>query len=184
MIRPTRLTFRSSIAVACLVVAGCSAPRIVPTPAPKPVEQAPAPTPAPAPAPKFENWMDAPATPGDWSYRSLSNGGLAQFGEKGAAPVMWMQCDRGARTVTIYRAGAAAGSLPVRIRTETADRVFSGSPVNAGGRGAIATALPAASPFLDAIAISKGRFAIETAGMAPLYIPSWPEITRVIEDCR
>jgi len=128
--------------------------------------------------------MDAPATPGDWSYRPLANGGLAQFGQGGAAPVVWMQCDRAARTVTIYREGTANAALPVRIRTETADRVFSGTPVKAGGRAAIATALPSASPFLDAIAVSKGRFAIETTGMAPLYVPSWPEITRVIEDCR
>ena len=33
-------------------------------------------------------------------------------------------------------------------------------------------------------AFSKGRFAIETPGLATLYVPSYPEITRVIEDCR
>lgn len=128
--------------------------------------------------------MDAPQTPGDWSYRPLPNGGLAQFAQAGSPPVAWLQCDRAARTVTIYRAGSADTSLPVRIRTETAERVFSGTPVATNGQRAIAAELPAASSFLDAIAFSKGRFALEAAGVPALYLPSWPEITRVIEDCR
>jgi hypothetical protein len=34
------------------------------------------------------------------------------------------------------------------------------------------------------MALSKGRFAVQTLGLPALYIPAWPEITRVIEDCR
>lgn len=37
---------------------------------------------------------------------------------------------------------------------------------------------------LDQIAFSRGRFAIETPGLPTLVLPSWPEVTRVIEDCR
>jgi hypothetical protein len=37
---------------------------------------------------------------------------------------------------------------------------------------------------LDAIAFSRGRFAIEVGGLSPLAIPNWNEISRVVEDCR
>jgi len=33
------------------------------------------------------------------------------------------------------------------------------------------------------MALSKGRFAVETQGLETLYVPAWPEMTRVIEDC-
>jgi hypothetical protein len=44
--------------------------------------------------------------------------------------------------------------------------------------------VPAQDPLLDAMAFSKGRFAVESAGLATLYVPPYPEVTRVIEDCR
>ena len=44
--------------------------------------------------------------------------------------------------------------------------------------------IAAADKLLDAIAFSRGRFALEAAGQETLYLPSWPEISRVIEDCR
>ena len=50
--------------------------------------------------------------------------------------------------------------------------------------GMVTAELPARDPALDAIAFSRGRFALETAGLATLYLPSWPEISRVVEDCR
>jgi hypothetical protein len=34
------------------------------------------------------------------------------------------------------------------------------------------------------MALSKGRFAVEVDGEAPLYLPSYAEVSRVIEDCR
>ncbi|MGE5953581.1 MAG: hypothetical protein ACM308_08200 [Qipengyuania vulgaris] len=40
------------------------------------------------------------------------------------------------------------------------------------------------SPLLDAMALTKGRFAVETPGLPTLYLPAWAEVTRVIEDCR
>ncbi len=39
-------------------------------------------------------------------------------------------------------------------------------------------------PLLDAMAITRGRFAVEVEGETPLYLPAWAEVTRVIEDCR
>ena len=50
--------------------------------------------------------------------------------------------------------------------------------------GALAVTLDARDPLLDAMAFSRGRFAIEVAGQPALYLPSWSEVGRVIEDCR
>lgn len=50
--------------------------------------------------------------------------------------------------------------------------------------GWLVVALRARDPLLDAIVFSRGRFAFEAAGEPTLYLPSWPEIGRVIEDCR
>jgi hypothetical protein len=68
------------------------------------------------------------------------------------------------------------------IRTETQNRTFDAGTDFAGGNAR--STLQASDPFLDAIAFSKGRFAVEVPGAPTLYIPSYPEITRVIEDCR
>jgi hypothetical protein len=152
------------------LIAACvprAQPPAPPPPAPAPAP-APAPTPAPtpAPAPARTDWEDAPQTPGDWTYAN----GAAAFGLPGQ-PRLTMTCAGGA--VRIAVPGAAAGLLTVR--TETATRAVQAT-------GGIA-ALQARDPLLDAMAFSKGRFAIEGGGQA-LYVPAWPEISRVIEDCR
>jgi hypothetical protein len=44
--------------------------------------------------------------------------------------------------------------------------------------------LGAQDSLLDAMGYSRGRFIVEQAGLPTLVIPAWPEIERVIEDCR
>ena len=44
--------------------------------------------------------------------------------------------------------------------------------------------VPARDPLLDAMAFSRGRFAVEVSGGPTLVVPAYPEVTRVIEDCR
>ncbi len=51
-----------------------------------------------------------------------------------------------------------------------------------GGLGSIAV-FEARDPLLDALAFSRGRFGIAIAGIET-SVPTWPEITRVLEDCR
>jgi hypothetical protein len=98
-----------------------------------------------------------------------------------------MRCDRAAGVVEIARAGSAAAALPMVIRTETLDRSVDAVPAPlsvSGAQPAIVARVPARDPLLDAMAFSRGRFAIEIGGLPTLYVPSWPEVTRVIEDCR
>lgn len=124
--------------------------------------------------------MDARQTPGDWRYIAGSGQTSAVFGTRGET-IFSLTCDRTARSVTLARAGAATSSIGMRIRTETAERVIDAAP---RGNGTVAATLPARDPLLDAMAFSKGRVAVEATGLAPLYLPSWIEVSRILEDCR
>ena len=135
----------------------------------------------PAPAP--ENWIDNPATPGDWRYIQGAGESRAEFSEPGAEPRFIIRCNIAQRRIGLARAGAAQGAVPMRILTETGERVLTVAPLP-GNTPLLANAVPAGDPMLDAIAYSRGRFAVEVPGLQTLYLPSWPEITRVIEDCR
>lgn len=168
---------------ACLVAAGCTAPAPEPTPAPPTPRPAPAPTPTPTPPPFSGSWMDAPQTPGDWFYRTGGGTTRALFGTGGSDAQFAVTCQLGQRRVTLARAGTATGPVPMTIRTETATRALTATPGGGAMPSLIAT-LGSSDPLLDAIAFSKGRFAVEVPGQQALYLPSYPEITRVIEDCR
>ena len=175
---PTRL----AALAACTALACCvPAPR-EPAPTP-PVASAPQPSPPvalPVPQPVYDNWMDAPRTPGDWSYRSQGTGSAALYAAPGREARFALTCDPQARAITLSRGADASGSTSLRIRTETQDRALAAQPTT----GAVVTAtLPASDPLLSAMAFSKGRFAVETEGAEPLYLPAWPEVTRVLEDC-
>jgi hypothetical protein len=127
--------------------------------------------------------MDFAQTVGDWRYSGGGQRTTAAFGPARSEAVFSLQCEPARRTIIILRSGRASGPVPLRILTETRDRALTASP--AGNEIPTVTfALPASDPILDAMAFSKGRFAVEVAGMPTLYLPSWPEVTRVIEDCR
>ena len=172
-----------------LALTGCVPPAPEPTPAPSPTQIAlpePEPT-APIlleiPTPTYENWMDAPATPGDWSYSSQPAESLATFGPSRDEPLLMLRCDRTTRRVGLARVGEAPGPVQLRILAETAERTMTATPFP-GQMDLLVAEFAAADPLLDAIAFSKGRFAVEAGGQAPLFLPAWPEVTRVIEDCR
>lgn len=167
-----------------VVLAACvPATRVTPPPAPAPVAPPPA-TPAPPPpvvqAPVYDNWMDAPATPGDWRYAAQSARTEASFWSVAGAPMLRLRCLAGSRQVVLSLPESGAARPVVTIRTETATRTLA---AQSGDREMIVT-LAANDPLLDAMALSKGRFAVEADALPPLYLPAWAEVTRVIEDCR
>ena len=86
-------------------------------------------------------------------------------------------------TVSLVRSASSPVAVPMRVRTETADRVLSAEP-QGGQLPTLVATLPARDSFLDAMAFSRGRFAVEISGVPTLYLPAWPEISRVVEDCR
>ena len=170
----------AATAVLAILVNACAAvpkPQPVPVPVPRP---APVPVPRPVPAPN--DWRDAPQTPGDWYWRVSDGNSQASYGLP-SAPVAMLTCDAASRTVVIARIGNGTTAMPMTVRSTFGLRPLSSDPA-ASKPGWIAVRLTPRDPLLDQIAFSRGRFTIEVAGMAPLYLPSWPEISRVIEDCR
>lgn len=184
-------------ALGAFVLSACVPPAPEPTPVPShtsaatlaPQSQTPPAAPAPAAplavTPVTNAWMDAPQTPGDWTYVAESDETLAVFGT-GRTPEtvqLIIRCDRQTRRVGIARAGTADGQVEMLVRTETQDRTLTASPIQSSG-ALIVAELAASDPLLDAVAFSRGRFAVDVAGTDPVYAPAYPEITRVVEDCR
>ena len=84
----------------------------------------------------------------------------------------------------LARAGEASGQVAVGVTTTGAgNRPLLSDPL-AGSPGWIVTAIPARDKLLDAMAFSRGRFLLDVSGLPSLALPSWPEVSRVIEDCR
>lgn len=141
-----------------------------------------APAVAPRPAPALSaDWRDWPLTPGDWQYRAAPGGGVATFGVAGAMPVASLRCDLAARRVTLVRPGTMAATLT--LRTTSVVRAVPATP-DLRGPGMLAISFVANDSMLDALGYSRGRFVMEGGGLPTLVIPAWPEILRVVEDCR
>jgi hypothetical protein len=122
-------------------------------------------------------WLDAPLTPGSWTYRrGPGTQSRALFGRPNA-PILQVACGPG-RVVTIVRAGGGPTSLG--IRTTSVARTLTGRPTPDG----LTVQLPAHDRLFDELAFSRGRFSVTSAGAAPLIISAWPELARVVEDCR
>jgi hypothetical protein len=167
---------------ACVPRAAAPAPVTAPTPqqqAPRPVITAPEPMPAPIvqSAAAIAAWADAPVSPGRWAYQSARGAGSRALWGPSNAPSFIVACEPG-RSLSLTRIGPAAGALT--IRTSTIARPLPGTRAAEGLRASV----PANDPLLDAIAFSRGRFAVEAQGTPALVIPTWPEVARVVEDCR
>ena len=185
--KPIYTHFAGALALTFGVAACVPAPRPAPPVQVRPTP-APAPTPVATPAPVYDSWMDAPQTPGDWRYSSPQaifadpdpSGGLPPPG----IPKFIMECRGDA--IRLMARSQARGPGTMIVRSESATRSLATQPMVAAD-GAVSfayTDVPASDRLLDAMALSKGRFAVEVTGAPTLYLPSWAEVTRVIEDCR
>lgn len=134
-------------------------------------------------APLSDDWINAPLTLGRWTYENRGSLSLAVFTEPGRGAVMAIQCRAPSGEIWLVMAGQAVASPTMQVRTETTTRAIA-AQLNVSDRSNVTAALNGRDPLLDAMALSKGRFAVETEGLPPLILPSWAEVTRVIEDCR
>lgn len=171
------------VAAISLTAAGCVPRPPMPVPPPPMSQPAPAAVPLPPVAAAPQNWIDAPATPGDWGYRAAPGGSQALFGRLETEAEFVLECSRAVGRITLRRVDEAAGPVPMRILTETQQRILTATP-DGGDLPTVSAQVPARDPLLDAMAMSRGRFAVEVTGMQTLYLPAWPEVSRVIEDCR
>lgn len=169
-------------AAATLALAACVAPPASPPPPPP----SPQPTPAPAPPPPAPStaWTDQPLTPGSWSYRPEASGSTASFGLAASGAVLTLRCEVATRRIHVIRAGQmSASSGQMIVRTSFGAAAWPAQNM-AGAIPFVTAVRSAGDAALDQIAFSRGRFAIEIAGLPPLIAPTWAEVTRVIEDCR
>ena len=134
-------------------------------------QAAPVTTPVPMPLPPPVDWRSAPLSAGAWFYRPIPGGSEAVF-QTSAGPQFSLRCTLATRRISFVRTGAAPGLL-LRILTTSSERTL---PVG--------NAVAAFDPVLDAIAFSRGRFAVSGAPAPILVLPSWAEPARAIEDCR
>ncbi len=176
-----------------LALAACApAPKAPRTASAAPAATRPALVPAIGPTPEtvFQppvktNWMDAPVTPGLWRY--IDNGpgrGKRVPFFQGNDQAFEINCkfDQNGPQILLLRIGRPPSNvLPMVIRSETEERTLT---ARAGGASYAIATLSVSDRLLDAIALSKGRFAVEVEGYPPLYLPSHAEVSRVIEDCR
>ncbi|AKM11573.1 hypothetical protein AB433_05560 [Croceicoccus naphthovorans] len=181
--RRTWLIGGAMVAASALALSACvpatPVPETMPAPTPTPVATAtPAPTPmVQAPA----SWRDAPITPGDWSYRGDASNSRALFTAPGGQVQFTVACERGGGPMIRLWRPTASSNAPIMTITTT-ESVESVSASVQNGQ-AVANVTPRA-PLLDSVIFSRGRFAVQVADTPTLYLPSWPEIARVVEDCR
>jgi hypothetical protein len=137
--------------------------------------------PPPQPQSLPADWGDWPLAPGDWIYRRDERGSIALFGPAGQNALLTLRCDTQRQRLYLSREGASGTRIVVRASSSMKE--FVAGPT--GGTPAyVAAEIAPADPILDAIALSRGRFALEAEGQQSLAIPSWPEIAKVVEDCR
>ena len=166
--------------ISLLALAACVAPP--PPTAPQPAS-APPPAAAPLTAPRLTgDWNDWPFTPGDWTYRRDVRGSLGAFGVPGQIAKVGLRCDTQTLRVYLSREAAVLGKkMTVRTSSMTKEMVTRPS---GGAEDYVAAEILPNDAILDAMAFSRGRILLETEGQSPVILPSWAEITRIVEDCR
>lgn len=174
--RGTR-SLHAGTALAALALGACVPRSAPPAPLPAPVP-APAPQPSapPPPAPPAADWQTGPLSPGDWTYSPSPNTPLATFRSDRASLTIRCQQDR---AIWLGLAGAQGDAL--LIRTSYGTRRLPAERVHLNE---MLAQLPPSDPLLEQMAFSRGRFLVTVEGGPSLVVPAWPELARVIEDCR
>jgi hypothetical protein len=136
---------------------------------------------APGAAHAQVDFSDSPVSPGSWVYRNVAGGSEAAFVDGAGATRLIIACGKLTRLVTLSRISTApAASLT--FWTSSANRDLASRFDQPSGR--VIAQLGARDPLLDAIAFSRGRFAISMPGSPAVVLPAGTEIAHVVEDCR
>ncbi|MDB5700121.1 MAG: hypothetical protein JWL66_320 [Sphingomonadales bacterium] len=173
------IAFRKALALAPFMIAGCVGKPVTPPSARPPIYR-PAP-PVPLAPPPVAEWENGLVSPGSWTYTKDARGGLALFGTGGTDAALSIRCDVSTRRIYISRPGTVAARMT--LRATTGARAYDAKPTG-GAVPYVAAELAPTDPQLDALAFSRGRFLVGIPGTADIVVPSWPEVARVIEDCR
>jgi hypothetical protein len=127
------------------------------------------------------DFSNSPVTTGSWTYRAVTGGSEASFVDGSGQARMVIACGRVTRLVTLSRISAAPASS-ISIWTSSASRDLPSRFDQPSGR--VIAQLGGADFLLDAIAHSRGRFAVLMPGAPALVLPAGTEVAHVVEDCR
>lgn len=165
-----RMTRRIATGLLAVLLAGCvAAPKpAVPPPRP-PVVVAPPPAPV-LPPPPAQPWDELPVTEGGWQL--AADGRTARFVDDGGVERAAIACAVPGRIVRIGLNAERTMRLGILTSSELRDLMLADGSAD----------VPVGDPILDAIAFSRGRFALRASQL--LVLPVQAEIGRVIEDCR
>src|SRR5690606_42096591 len=105
----------------------------------------------------------------------------ASYGPSSIQASFTFRCARGRKQLILSRAGNVPDNGAQMTLTITP--AAQSYPARSNGNYTSIT-LSGTDYMMHRIAFSRGRFAVETTGLASLAIPIWPEFTRVVEDCR
>ncbi len=122
-----------------------------------------------------------PALRGDWNYATTPDGSEAVFRDEGGVARMWLHCTHFTRQVTVSKMVAAPISA-MNVWTSSKSQTLAATYNPANAR--VSFSLYAFNPLFDAMAFSRGRFGISAGNEAPVVVPPWEEVARVVEDCR
>jgi len=122
------------------------------------------------------------ATPiaGHWTYASVSDGSEATFADASTVQ-LWVHCTRAKRRVSIAKA-ATVFAPQLGIWSTGLTRNVAASFDAATGR--LTAQFGAYDGLLDSVANSRGRIGFAAGRQPVLVVPAWPELARVVEDCR
>lgn len=147
---------------------------------------APVPSPgettASLPAISTAQWDALPQAEGDWNWRGGAGSGdtYAEFDSADGENLVHLRCEPDNGELVLSLASDNLASDAVTIHTETQSRVLAAD----AGESSLSTRIDREDDLLDAMAFSRGRIAFEVEGDIAFAVPAYPEITRVIEDCR
>jgi len=138
-------------------------------------------TPNVAGTPVQSNLEYAAPIPGDWAYTASTDGSEAIFSNSSGQPQLTIRCTHSTRRISLIKAAASAAPT-LWVWTSSIKKSLPATYDAASTR--ISADLQAYDPMWDAIASSRGRIGFSSSGLAALVVPPWPEVGRVIEDCR
>jgi hypothetical protein len=118
---------------------------------------------------------------GQWSYTPTPDGSESRFVDATASPQLILHCTRATRHISLSKpATAAAPTMNVWTSSQTRTIPSSFNPAT----GRLSVDLQPYDALLDAMSSSRGRIGLSVGTQPALVVPPWPELTRVIEDCR
>jgi hypothetical protein len=120
---------------------------------------------------------------GGWTWQREGARSVARLALPNGELRLVLSCDPARRIVTLRHEGIGSAEVPVTITTTSQRRDVTGRSTSQPPYFTDVE-LAADDRLLDAIAMSRGRFMVEIPGRIPLIAPAWPELSRVIEDCR